>query len=144
MINKREVCRLKIPFPNIESGLAIKAHMQICIDPVKNQFLTCQTARPHLAKPGRPPFNYVIEIPDLERTPFQHPTLIDCDKSFELSEQVEVLARAKTALRPDICEELFLTLLHKINHDKFRIIKIQLDELETLNPAYIKRTASRS
>ena len=30
MIDKKDVIRLKIPFPNIDSGLALKSHMYIC------------------------------------------------------------------------------------------------------------------
>lgn len=106
MINKREVINLKLPFPNIDSGLAKKRHMYICKDSKPNySFIKSQTFKASILLHVK---NYIVEPPDLERNPFSKKTLIDLDKEFHINKSViisrESLCRGS---RQDVCEELF-------------------------------------
>lgn len=107
MINARDVVTLKVPFPDISSELALKAHMYICYqrDDGKKQLVKCQTFKFGIIMGKNALRHYVREKPDLHRNPFRQETLIDCDKLFATDKKIDV--RLRTVSRPDICVDLF-------------------------------------
>ncbi|WP_158738604.1 hypothetical protein [Alteribacillus sp. YIM 98480] len=113
MINKKNVVRMKVPFPGINSALAQSSHMYICMrEGSDKKFIKCQTQKPqHLHKKKRP-YCYVSESADVSRNPFKNTTIIDCDKEFLLSNLV-IDRDLITTRRPDVCEELFIEVKSK-------------------------------
>lgn len=133
LIEEKNVIRMRVPFPNINSGLAARPHMYVCIKSgTQKEFLKCQSFRPaHLLK-HKPPYKYLIEPPDINRNPFDNKTTIDCDKSFGI-ENVIVDKSLITSKRKDICDELYKGLKHEIGHNKFIKKHISISPLLSLN-----------
>lgn len=77
--------------------------------------------------------HFVDESPDINRNPFRNPTRIDCDKIFttESSSYDEAL---KTELRPDVCDELFNSILDELSCDGYATIKPDEEHIRQLNP----------
>lgn len=124
---------MRVPFPNVDSGLAVKPHMYVCMkDGTQKEFIKCQSFRPrHLTKKG-PPFHFLIESPDEKRNPFSNKTIIDCDKSFGV-DNVIVDKSLITQIRKDVCEDLFQRIILKTNHTSFVKKFIDLSPLLSLN-----------
>lgn len=137
LIKVREVVKMKIPFPNISSTLAIQEHMYICVaDGSKKQFVKCQTYKPlHHAKKNVPPFKYIIEKKNLTRNPFDKPeTIIDLDKLF-LAQAVRFNRCCLTTNRCDICKGLYNQITNGIQNNTNII-------LETLDSVKLKQLNS--
>ena len=114
MIDKKDVIRLKIPFPNIDSGLALKSHMYICKKNVNydKELIKCQTFKPKLIFLLK---NFLKEDPNSLRNPFKNTTIIDLDK-------VIIPLELKTDIKSKVSEDLYNDLLSKCkNPDIFQI-----------------------
>lgn len=103
-----------MPFPNINAGLAVKAHMYICERKRGNDYclIKCQSFK-------NKDYNlkhFVIEKPDISRNPFKHPSLIDCEKRFNLRE-VLISDQVLTKRRRDISSELFKSIEDQITEE---------------------------
>lgn len=50
MINEKNVIIMKIPYPMINGGLALKPHMYICkkSQSTNHEFIKCQTLKPYM------------------------------------------------------------------------------------------------
>ena len=133
MINKRDVLTLKIPFPNISSTLAVKAHMYICQRHVGNQhsFVKCQTKKPYMIG-ANPIKNYLQEFPNIHRSPFQHITIIDCDKLFS-SLYVQYDDSLKTTSRPDVCVDIMNKVDALLALQEHIVISINESDLVSIN-----------
>ncbi len=133
MINKKDVIRIKIPYPSVNSGLAQAAHMYICKESAnyKYEYVKCQTLKPYMFKNGTMR-HYCDEQADLNRNPFEHTTRIDCDKVFatELVKYDELL---KTTRRSTVCDELFQKVLAELAVDGYNKEKVNEIELTLLN-----------
>lgn len=133
MINAKDVLRMRVPYPNISSRLALSSHMYICktADAPAYEFVKCQSLKPYMLASGvfR---HYCDEAPDIRRNPFEKTTRIDCDKLF-VTEKVRYDDGLKTALRPDVCQELFDAVLTELNADGYVTIPINEDELADRN-----------
>lgn len=120
MIKKQEVINLKLPFPNIDSGLARIRHMYICKEnTLSYSFVKSQTLKPNTLRHVR---NYLIEQPDINRNPFSKTTLIDLEKEFHINKSISISRDALCRRRGDICDELFTEILEKIDnpsHESF-------------------------
>lgn len=83
MINQRDVIRMRIPYPDINSDLAVMSHMYICkkADGSLYEYVKCQTLKPAMLS-GRLLKHFVDENADISRNPFKRATRIDCDKIF--------------------------------------------------------------
>jgi len=127
LINKRDVLRIRMPFPNISADLALNAHMYICHEVVdyKCCFLKCQTLKPYMLFQDTMQ-HYWDENPDITRNPFMRPTRIDCDKNF-VTEGIKFSDKMKTTVRPDVC-------IDTMNHA----------ELELAADGYISHTMNDS
>lgn len=124
---------MRVPFPNINSNLATKAHMYLCIEKgINKSFLSCQTKKPLLMIESKPPFRYIEEASDLNRNPFKHTTLISCDSSFFLP-KIRVDLRMLTTNRRDVCDDLFQQVLFKISHPDFSKTTVDDTQLLKLN-----------
>lgn len=133
MINKKDVIRIKIPYPSVNSGLAQSAHMYICKESsnYKYEYVKCQTLKPYMFKNGTMR-HYCDEQADLSRNPFEHATRIDCDKVFatELVKYDELL---KTTRRSTVCDDLFQKVLAELAADGYNKEKVDETELTLLN-----------
>jgi hypothetical protein len=101
-----------MPFPDIHSGLATKAHMYICYSPGKEKkLLKVQTMKPmHVA--NMPCKNYIIEKADGNRNPFERKSIIDLDKHFHLS---NIVIDNSLLARRNICEDIFTMISKQTN-----------------------------
>lgn len=120
MIDKKDVIRLKIPFPNIDSGLALKSHMYICKKNVNydKELIKCQTFKPKLIFLLK---NFLKEDPNSLRNPFKNTTIIDLDKIFKIN-KVIIPLELKTDIKSKVSEDLYNDLLSKCkNPDIFQI-----------------------
>lgn len=133
MINTKDVIRMKVPYPSINSGLAYNAHMYICArcDTPNYGFIKCQTLKPYMLSSGL--FKHFIdEEPDINRNPFIRTTRIDCDKLFTTA-SVKYDDTLKTSARPDVCEDLYYDILHELAMDSYDTITIDEIMLKALN-----------
>ena len=134
MIEKKDVIRMRIPFPKTDAELARKAHMYICIEnKYPKKFLKCQTETPNRVRPNSPPYQYIKTMPDLHHNPFLSPTLIDCDKSFVMDHDIVINKKLLTTKRRDISAELFAKLEEKIKHDNFTEVILDTKTVARLN-----------
>lgn len=133
LINTKDVITMLMPYPNISSDLAVKPHMYICwhSNTPNYKFVKCQSLKPSMI--GDPKFvHYVDEPADITRNPFKRTSRIDCDKSFATI-SVTYDDRLRTTLRPDVCEDLFTSILEKLYCDGYSEPAIDEAELITLN-----------
>jgi len=134
LIEEREVVRLKIPYPDIQSDLAKAVHMYICVKKVHStkRLVKCQSMKLKNIIGGAGISNYIIENADSNRNPFAHTTLIDCDKLFSVDALIP--RTLLTESRPDIAPELFQAILSKLADGVPSKHKLSKTELEYLNP----------
>ena len=125
---------MKIPYPSISSGLAVKSHMYICktSTSLRHEFVKCQTLKPSMIGSNLIK-HYCDELPDISRNPFQHATRIDCDKLF-VTENVQYDSRLRTTTRPDVCQDLFAEVLSELIEDGYLQNQINEHQLQQLNP----------
>jgi len=134
MIEKKDVIRMRIPFPKTDAKLARKAHMYICIENnYPKKFLKCQTETPNRVRSNSPPYQYIKTMPDIHHNPFSSPTLIDCDKSFVMDQDIVISKKLLTTRRRDISAALFTKLIEKIKHDKFTEIVLEAEIVTQMN-----------
>lgn len=133
MINPKDVIRMKIPYPNISDKLAVSAHMYICKNVKDNvyEYVKCQTLKPKMLT-SKILKHFVDEEADILRNPFQKATRIDCDKLF-VTDSVQYDNGLKTVTRPDVCQELYDTVMKELDEDGNEEIKLNEDELISLN-----------
>ena len=138
MISRRCVVRMKIPFPSINSRLAVLAHMYICrqADSPRYEFVKCQTLKPYMLT-GNTIRHFWDEEADIARNPFTHTTRIDCDKTFRTT-TVEYDDRSLTISRRDVCEEIIFHVEEELQADGFSIIALNEDELVSINALITK------
>ena len=129
MIDVKNVITIRLPFPDIDSGLALKSHMYICVDKDEDGyvFAKSQTDTPSARNSMK---DYIEEEADIERNPFHHSSLIDCDKFFRVS-NCNISDKLITQRRPDVSDELFETIISK--YPDITIEEINTDELKQLN-----------
>lgn len=133
MIDVKDVVRIKLPFPNSTSGLAMSAHMYICLRRgAEKTMVKCQTMRPTFLSHPHCPKEHIVEEIDISRNPFQSKTLIDCDKVF-LINGVEMDLSLLTTSRKDICDPLFSAISRKIQHPRLQNHVINNTDLLALN-----------
>lgn len=134
MIKEKDVIRMKVPYPNISSDLAVQAHMYVCKgkEDLRYEYVKCQSLKPYMLMKNILQ-HYVDEMPDLARNPFAHSTRIDCDKVF-VSQSVEYDDKMKTITRPDVCEELFEEILQELSADGYRVIQTNENQFAGINP----------
>ncbi len=133
MIKEKDVINLKVPFPDISSGLARGIHMYICVGNNKEAlFVKSQTYKPRLLTLVN---NSIIEEADINRNPFSQKTLIDLDKEFHISKDLVISKDSLCRKRPDVCDELFAEINQKIIEPNHEMLNEQL--LLTLNPEYL-------
>lgn len=134
MINKRDVLTLKIPFPSISSGLAVKAHMYVCQNCIGNNysFVKCQTKKPYMVGGGVLQ-NFVEEYPDIQRNPFKNVTIIDCDKLF-VTFNVLYDDALKTTSRSNVCEDVMLKINRLLALNQHVSVALDENSLVAINP----------
>jgi len=133
LINPKDVVRIKVPYPDISSELAVTTHMYICHCTSGNtvKFVKCQTLKPYMLL-NSPIKHYWDESPDISRNPFKNETRIDCDKEF-VTYGVTYDDRLKTTTRPDVCEDIMSHVLSELFSDGYDTNDINESELCLLN-----------
>lgn len=140
MTKVKDVITIKMPFPTIDSNLATYPHMYLCIqEGLTKELLSCQTKKPMLLLKNRPPYEYVDEQDDINRNPFNKPTLIGCDYSFCL-ENVRVSSKLLASNRRDICDDAFSNVQEKVKHSKYHKKMVEKSILMELNPLLTEYT----
>lgn len=138
MTKVKDIFRVKLPFPDISSNLATRAHMYLCIQAGKDKkILSCQTKKPLLLRTDKPPYRYVDCKADIEKNPFKRDTLIACDYCFELK-GIHVDSSLLTSPRRDMCPEMYSEVLNKISSSTFSSRVLDEDLLLSLNPLLSK------
>ena len=124
MIKERDVIRMKVPYPSINSRLAVQAHMYICksSDTSRYSFVKCQTLKPYMLinNPLKP---FIDEPADIRRNPFSRTTRIDCDKLFS-TEKVKYDDALLATRRRDVCEELYDAVTAELEQDGWENVAI--------------------
>lgn len=138
MINKKDVIRMKVPYPSVSSKLALNSHMYICktVSGSLREFVKCQTLKPYMLI-NDVILHYCDEQPDINRNPFKKTTRIDCDKLF-VTNSVKFDLKLRTDSRPDICKELYDDIIKELKIDVHKRIKINENELLKLNSLITK------
>ncbi len=133
MISKRDVIRMKVPYPTISDKLALSTHMYICREAKKPkyEFVKCQTLKPYMLY-NNVMTHYWDEKPDIARNPFKHDTRIDCDKTFRTYHVVYGDA-LKTTNRPDVSEEVMNSVDRELEEDGYEVIDVQENDLKSIN-----------
>ena len=119
LIEMMDVVTMRVPFPNIDSGLAAISHMYICMEkgPNNKQFVKCQTFKPDHLKPTTEPRKFVKEPGDPTRNPFKAPlNTIDCDKIFHIN-NVTISSKLLTKPISNICQPLYQTISTCLNNN---------------------------
>lgn len=133
MIKRKDVIRIKMPFPNISSDLATVPHMYICrqVEGTTHRFVKCQTLKPHMlgASPMR---HYWDEQPDVSRNPFSHMTRIDCDKEF-ITTGVRYHEALRTTARTDVSDDVIREVERELFCDGYTTYHIDETSLLQLN-----------
>lgn len=134
MIRTRDVLRVKIPYPDIHSGLAEKPHMYICLSEKSRDIYTvkCQTFKHKLLQ--NPEIkNYKVINPSPLDNPFKVPTLLEYNKIFyfrngvDFEDFLKMRMGVSESLFFEICEELSVLPRKEIdiiNHSKEEIMNI--------------------
>lgn len=131
MINAKDVITLKIPYPSIDSDLAIQSHMYICKDYNNHeyQFFKCQSWKPYMI--NNPDFqNFIHVLPDNNKNPFRRKTSICCDKLFRT---INVSYQDILKCNRNVCDELFLEINNMLNDCNYKIIDLDENNLINLN-----------
>lgn len=138
MISRKDVIRLKIPFPDISSGLAAKAHMFICRENIRDnvELIKCQSLKPYMLY-RHDMQHYWDETADITRNPFSHTTRIDCDKEFT-THTVKYGDMLKTTSRPDVCDDVIYHVEDEMEKDGYQQTRLDESKLLLLN-AYVSR-----
>ena len=133
LISRNDVVRIKMPFPNIKSELAVNSHMYIChkVCGTATHFVKCQTLKPYMLF-STPMKHYWDEKPDITRNPFKAATPIDCDKEF-ITFNVRYDERLKTTARPDVCDDVMRHIDRELCCEGYDSNKIAEEELLALN-----------
>lgn len=124
---------MKVPYPTISDSMALKSHMYICrtAGPSCFEFIKCQTLKPYMLI-DNPMRHYWDENADITRNPFLHKTRIDCDKTFR-TYNVSYNDALRTTLRPDINDEVFISVEIELLEDGYDEIDILENDLKFIN-----------
>lgn len=122
LIKECDVIRMKLPYPNIESSLALQAHMYICkcADYPQFEFIKCQTLKPYMLI-NNPLKHFCDEKADITRNPFVKTTRIDCDKVIS-TQTLDYPEALLTSRRRDICCDLYNTVITELKADGYKSI----------------------
>ena len=133
-IKRKDVLRLRIPFPNISSTLAVSSHMYICrnVEESTYEFVKCQTLKPSMLA-SNIMRHFWDEHPDPARNPFHCTTRIDWDKVFQTS-GVYYDDALKTTSRPDVCDDVMAQIETKLLCDGYNTIYMNSQDVLSLNP----------
>lgn len=122
---------MRLPFPTINSALAVHSHMYICYAHTINNYklVKCQTFKNKFYNLN----HRIIESKNINRNPFMHKTLIDCDKLFNLDRLI-IPDSLLTTNRRDICDELFSKVDTELQTDGCDIRLIERTMVKSVNP----------
>ncbi|WP_290033559.1 hypothetical protein [Ligilactobacillus cholophilus] len=132
MIRQKDVITIRMPYPNIHSRLAKKAHMYICKKhDIESEYelIKCQSYKTK----DLPYLNHrIIEDADIRRNPFNHRSLIDCDKLF-LCQNINISDVFLTSKRRDVCSDLYDDIINELNEDGFDTISLPAEDMKCIN-----------
>ena len=142
MSNQRSVLRIRIPFLTHNNKLKNKPRPYVCMTSLPDlRLVKCQTAKiTHHNNPKAPPINRVIIHPS-NSTPFISPTIIDCDKVFDVLNVsfIDPALLMKTPGKPSVVSvQLLNDIQQKLGHAGLEIHKLELSEVSRLNNNQIR------
>jgi len=133
LIEEKDVVTMRIPYPSIDSGLAVSTHMYICTkNSVEKKFVKCQTLKPYHLLKNSEPIRRITEEANIQRNPFKRKTLIDCDKTFVVN-GVSIHLDLLTTSRRDVNRDLFSQIKRALSHDGLNTHQLEKDLLLKLN-----------
>lgn len=126
---------MKVPFPDIDSGLAKKVHMYICVDEECNDIYTvkCQTFKMDLLK--NPEIkNYKVVNPSPVDNPFKRPTLLEYNKIFRFRDGVNYddWFKMKIGISKDLYSNIYGELC-KVSQNEIKLIDCVKEEILDIN-----------
>ncbi|WP_211355404.1 MULTISPECIES: hypothetical protein [Enterobacteriaceae] len=134
-----DVIKLKVPYPNISSGLVRKSHMYIYAErkDIGKGLFVCTSKKPKHVRENVPPFNRFEISPDNTlprmKSPFTMTTLVDCDRLFFLN-GVSISVNLLTNPRC-VCKEYLENILRiKEENKKCDTVILDASEMVSLNP----------
>lgn len=135
MIKERDVIRLKLPYPNMSSDLAVQAHMYICysVKESTHKLIKVQRFKPYMICDDNPITNYIVVEADPNNNPFKSKSVIDLDKLFIISD-VSIDERLCSTERRDVSIELFSRITSSIKED---IVEVVIDENKLVSLNYL-------
>lgn len=130
LINKKDVITMYMPFPDINSALAVNSHMYICRNHIINDYelIKCQTFKNKFYDLN----HKIIESANENRNPFRHKTLIDCDKLFKIK-KVIISDGLLTKRRKDVSDDLFNEVDKELVLDNYRVEEMNRLEVVEVN-----------
>lgn len=133
MIDLKDVISLRVPYPDVASGLAKNPHMYICVRVPDStcELVKCQSFKPYHLLSNSEPIHRIVEQPDASRNPFRHPTVIDLDKLFVATQS---LFPDQLKATRGVSDTLFSTIQNEID-DTVKKVPLSDAELKATNPA---------
>lgn len=128
MINLRDVVKIKMPFPDISSELAVTPHMYICCENSGfDKVVKVQTFKTLLLTKVN---NYLDSDQYVNEHPFNNRSLVDLDKCFNI-EKGKLTEKLKVANNNGQISERFHNdiMTNTTNLSTCKVILINTDEL---------------
>lgn len=128
MIKVKDVITIKVPIPDINTGLAKFAHMYIYVDnSEEHKLVKTQTFKPQLVT-RKLVKNYIDSDLFVGHHPFNHRSLIDLDKyfCFNLKIQLDGSLKTPSGISDDLHNEIFVRTANLSTCNKEEIDTSQL------------------
>lgn len=133
MIDRKDVVWLKVPYPGLDSGLAIQKHKYICHESSgsRKHLVKCQTFKfglldEHYIK------HLLVRYPNAQENPFRQATVIDCDKLF-ITDGYVYRKDMLTTGRTDVSDDLIRRIDEELMKGGYEKIYVSNVDLRTLN-----------
>ncbi|HJF30396.1 MAG TPA: hypothetical protein K8V56_01290 [Sporosarcina psychrophila] len=129
MISSKDIVKLRMPYPNVSSDLAVYSHMYICNEPgADKQLLKIQSFKNKHSTQGLPVNNYYELNASDPTNPCKRDSFVDLDKKFSLQQVViPMTLKANT----DLSETHYTNIINKIT--QFNLVSISTDEFLQVN-----------
>lgn len=133
LISPKDVVSMKVPFPSINEGLALKAHMYICCDKSRyDKLIKVQTFKPLLLSKVN---TYIDSNDYIGQHPFKHQSLIDLDKCFNIDLGTIPLSLKVKNNNGVISNDLHINIMNSTNNlVTCQSVLVETMLLKTINP----------
>ncbi|MBD3949638.1 hypothetical protein I4Q36_07135 [Tuanshanicoccus lijuaniae] len=133
MISEMDVVKLKMPYPNISSGLAVKAHMYICKRPGENkETLKIQSVKNKHRINGYPCSNYYVLSGSSVDNPCARDSFVDLDKQFIIN---NIMIPRTLLARSALSKSCYYDIIQNIHRSTLQTIMISASDFLRVNTA---------